>query len=98
MDAHGHQWTSDPLTVPTHGHRWTRVDAQVDSAGFGFESRGAHEPPGQGHLFLKVAAEMALGEPKREPRSAHSTRFAPRFEEVNLNVMLFHSSRYGWTR
>ena len=70
----------------------------LESAGFGFESRGAHEPPGQSHLFLKVAAEMARGEPKREPRNAHLMRFAPSFMNADLNVMLFHSSRYGWTR
>jgi hypothetical protein len=61
---------------------------KTDSAGFGFRSRGAHELAGQGPLFLKVAAEMALEEPNgwprgraccvshAEPRLLHSTAFS----------------------
>ena len=53
VDGCGHAWTSDPLTVPTDACIRTRTDPQVDSAGFGFESRGAHKRAGQ-KLFVAL--------------------------------------------
>jgi len=46
----------------------------------------------QGLLSLKVPAESALGEPKREPRIAPFASAMAVSDQPDLNVMLFHSS------
>ena len=68
------------------------VEPNGNSAGFGFESRGAHETPGQRLFFLKVSAEMALGEPKGSHAAQNSSRIAQATRGFRFNVMLFDGS------